>query len=97
VPGTTVATIGDLSHLQIETTDVDEFLIAHVQRGQAVVVTVDALDQRPFRGYVRTVALQFQKNDSGDDHYPVVIDLADPTSALRPGMTVRVDFAPKQP
>ena len=84
-PGSVVGTLGDLSRLEIETTDVDEFLIGYLFRGQQVSLTVDALDRRQFRGYVRTVSLQVQKNDSGDDHYPVVIDLTGPTTALRPG------------
>lgn len=95
--GTVMAYIGDLSRLQVETTDVDEFLIAQVQRGQAVTATVDALERSELRGYVRTVALQIEKNDSGDDHYPVVIDVLGPTEHLRPGMTVRVRFEPEAP
>jgi len=94
--GTTIATIGDLGRLQVETTDLDEFVIAHVDRGQTVQVTVDALDGREFVGIVRTVSLQHETNKDGDDHYPVVIDLAGATSALRPGMSVRVDFAPRR-
>jgi multidrug efflux pump subunit AcrA (membrane-fusion protein) len=91
--GFVVATIGDLSRLQVETTDVDEFVIAHVERGQTVQVTVDALDGRAFVGAVRTVALQQATNKDGDDHYPVVIDLDGAPATLRPGMSVRVDFA----
>jgi multidrug efflux pump subunit AcrA (membrane-fusion protein) len=98
MPGTIVATIGDLSRLDVETTDVDEFLIAHVQPGQLVRVTVDALDGRALDGSVRTVSLQQQTTEDGDEHYPVTIDLVGSASAgnLRPGMTVRVDFAPSE-
>jgi multidrug efflux pump subunit AcrA (membrane-fusion protein) len=94
-PGTGVGTLGDLSRLQIETTDVDEYLIGYLFRGQHVGLTIDALDRRQFRGYVRTVSLQVEKNDSDDDHYPVIIDLTGPTAALRPGMTARVSFQPE--
>jgi multidrug efflux pump subunit AcrA (membrane-fusion protein) len=94
-PGTVVGTLGDLSRLEIETTDVDEFLIGYLFRGQPVSLTIDALARRQFRGYVRTVSLQVQQNDSGDDHYPVVIDLSGPTTALRPGMTARISFQPE--
>jgi HlyD family secretion protein len=93
LPGGVIATVGDLSRLRIETTDVDEFLIAHVRRGQWVRLTVDALDDYPLQGYVHTVALHQETTPIGDEHYPVVIDLADSVAALRPGMTVRVDFA----
>lgn len=93
LPGALIATVGDLSRLQVETTDVDEFIIASVRRGQAVTVSVDALDGRLLRGQVRSVALQPQRSPEGDEHYQVVIDLADVPPELRPGMTVRVDFS----
>ena len=93
--GTTIATIGDLRRLQVETTDVDEFVIAHVERGQTVTVSVDALEGRVFVGTVRTVSLQQLPNKDGDEQYPVVIDLSAPAASLRPGMSVRVDFAPQ--
>ncbi|MBI4491298.1 MAG: HlyD family efflux transporter periplasmic adaptor subunit [Chloroflexi bacterium] len=92
-PGTVVATVGDLSRLQVETSDVDEFLITHVRQGQAVRLRVDALDRRELPGRVRTVAPQPQTTPAGDEHYPVVIDLEGAPRELRPGMTVRVNFA----
>lgn len=92
LPGAVVAVVADLRGLQVETTDVDEFLIAGIQPAQSVTVTVDALDRRELAGVVRTVSLYVQKNDDGDDHYPVVIDLVGSTAALRPGMSVRVYF-----
>jgi multidrug efflux pump subunit AcrA (membrane-fusion protein) len=88
--GTIVATVGDLSRLQVETTDVDEFLIAHVRRGQRLTLTVDALDGRELEGDVQSVALELQPIGSGDQHYPVVLDLIDVPRELRPGMVVRV-------
>lgn len=93
MPGTLIATVADLRRLQVETTDVDEFIIAHVRRGQAVTIAVDALDGRELRGHVRSVTLQPQRSADGDEHYPIVIDLVDAPADLRPGMTVRVDFA----
>ena len=88
--GTVVATVGDLSRLQVETTDVDEFLIAHVRRGQRLTVTVDALDGRELEGYVQSAALELQPIGTGDEHYPVVLDLVSVPAELRPGMVVRV-------
>jgi multidrug resistance efflux pump len=90
--GAVVALVGDLSRLQVETTDVDEFIVGRVQPGRAVTVTVDALDQRHLRGRVRTVSLEPRRGDDGDDHYPTVIDLELPPLELRSGMTVRVAF-----
>jgi putative ABC transport system ATP-binding protein len=90
--GAVVASVADLSRLQVETTDVDEFMVGRVKPGKAVLVTVDALDQLQLRGRVRSVSLEPRKNDDGDDHYPTVIDLELPPLELRSGMTVRVAF-----
>jgi len=90
--GTVVASVADLSHLQVETTDVDEFIVGRVKPGNVVLVTVDALNQRQLQGWVRSVALEPRSNADGDDHYPTVIDLEAPPPELRSGMTVRVGF-----
>jgi multidrug efflux pump subunit AcrA (membrane-fusion protein) len=95
-PNSTLATLGDLSRLQVETTDVDEFLIGYLARGQVLEMTVDALDQRVVLGRVRTLALQPQPTGNGDEHYPAVIDLLDAPADLRAGMTVRIDLG-RQP
>jgi putative ABC transport system ATP-binding protein len=90
--GAVVASVGDLSRFQVETTDVDEFIVGRVRPGQAVVVTVDALDRLVLRGRVRSVSLEPRQGTDGDDHYPTVIDLETAPPDLRVGMTVRVAF-----
>lgn len=55
-PGTTLVTIADLSRLEIETTDLDEFLIVHIVPGQIVSVTVEAFDAPAFSAVIRTIA-----------------------------------------
>lgn len=92
--GSVIATVADLSRLQAETQDVDEFLIASIHPGQHVTMTVDAVDGLVLAGTVRTVALQTQTSATGDETYPVVIDLAAQARELRAGMTVRVNFQP---
>jgi biotin carboxyl carrier protein len=91
-PGATLVSIGDLSRLQIETTDVDEFLIGKLSRGQPARVTIDALDGRELSGVIRSITLQPQPTGDGDEHYPIVVDLSGPTDDLRVGMTVRIEF-----
>jgi membrane fusion protein (multidrug efflux system) len=91
-PGAIIATVGDLTRLQVETTEVDEFLIPCVQRGQSVVVLVDALRERELTGRVRSMALEPRLTTEGDEHYPVTIELASAPPDLRPGMSVRVRF-----
>jgi multidrug efflux pump subunit AcrA (membrane-fusion protein) len=96
MPGTTLVTVADLSRLQIETTDVDEFLIPFVQRGQLTTVTIDALEGIELPGEVRSVSLEPRTTTAGDEHYPTTIDLGVPSSTLRPGMSVRVEFVAAQ-
>lgn len=93
VPGAGVVMVADLRRLQVETNDVDEFLIGRVQPGQSVTLQIEALDRRELTGRVRTVALQPQATSGGDQHYPVTIDPGGIPPDLRPGMSVRVIFA----
>jgi multidrug resistance efflux pump len=51
-PGTPIAIVADIHSLQVETSDVDEFLVSHVSVGQSVQVTVDALDNAAVGGTV---------------------------------------------
>ena len=90
IPGAGVVLVADLRTLQVETNDVDEFLIGHVQPGQSVTLQIEALDRRELTGRVRTVALQPQTTPGGDQHYPVTIDLGGKPPDLRPGMSVRI-------
>ena len=93
-PGSVVALIADLTRLLVETTDVDEFIVAQIRTGQAATVRFDALDDREIRARVRSVSLQPRRTAEGDDHYPVVLDLEWTPPEARPGMTARVTFQP---
>ena len=87
-----MATIGNLSRYQVETTDVDEYLIGRLYAGQAVTMTITALDGLQLSGFVRTVSFQ-QRHSTSGDNYLVVIDPTGSSRDLRPGMTVRITFA----
>jgi multidrug efflux pump subunit AcrA (membrane-fusion protein) len=91
--GAVVASIADLVRYQVETNDVDEYIISQIQPGQTASVSVDALDGRKLQGSVDTVALDRQTSTAGVIHYPVVIRLLDSDPELRPGMAVRVVFS----
>ena len=91
-PGAPIVLVADLSRLQVETTDVDEFIVAQIRAGQAAMVRFDALDDREIRARVRSVSLQPRRTTEGDDHYPVVLDLEWTPPEIRPGMTARVTF-----
>jgi hypothetical protein len=43
-------------------------------------------------GQVRSVAIEPTRSSTGDDHYPVTIDLLEIPAELRSGMNVRVRF-----
>jgi multidrug efflux pump subunit AcrA (membrane-fusion protein) len=90
LPGAGVVLVADLSRLEVDTTDVDEFLVGHVHPGQTVTLEVEALDRREITARVATVALQPQTTPGGDQHYPVTIDLGGTPPDLRPGMSVRI-------
>jgi multidrug efflux pump subunit AcrA (membrane-fusion protein) len=90
VPGAGVLLVADLRRLQVETNDVDEFLIGHLRTGQSVTLQIEALDRRELTGKVSSVALQPQSTPGGDQHYPVTIDLGGTPPDLRPGMSVRI-------
>ena len=91
-PGSVIALVADLSRLQVETTDVDEFIVAQIRAGQAARLSFDAFDAREIRARVRSVSLQPRRTPEGDDHYPVVLDLEWTPPEIRPGMTARVAF-----
>lgn len=55
-PGTTLAIIGDVSHLYVSA-NIKEGSIARVHEGQAVDITVDAFPGKRFQGTVESVGL----------------------------------------
>ena len=93
MPGSVVASVGDLSRLQVETTDVDEYIISRIQPGQSASLRFDALDGQTFQGRVRLVGPQPETTVTGDREYPVIIDFGGPVAGPRTGMTVRITFA----
>jgi multidrug efflux pump subunit AcrA (membrane-fusion protein) len=92
LPGATIAIVADLHTLQVETNDVDEFLLTSVNVGQRVQVSVDALDNRALVGTVTSVALLPQTAANGGQAYPVTISLGSIPAEVRPGMSVRITF-----
>ena len=93
LPGATILVLADLRTLQVETSDVDQFLVAHVRVGQAVQVTVDAVDNLTVRGRVTSVAgLPQSEMSTAGQMYPTVVSLTSLPPEVRAGMTVRVVF-----
>jgi multidrug resistance efflux pump len=91
VPGATIAVVANMRSLQVETSDVDEFLVGHVKVDQRVQVTVDALDNLALSGIVTHVALLPQTASGGGQAYPVIVSLSGGVPpGVRAGMSVRI-------
>ena len=89
MPGATLMVVADKSRLQLETTDVDEFVVTSLHRDQAVTIANPALGVSGFAGIVRSAGMQPVPSAAGEQ-YPVAIDLADPPEHLMIGMAARI-------
>jgi RND family efflux transporter MFP subunit len=92
-PGQIVIVMGDLSHFQIETTDMSEKDVPSVKIGQAASVFIDALNQ-DFSGKVVDIA-RFSETVGGDVVFKVTIELDDQPEGLRWGMSAEVNIETK--
>ena len=91
--GEVVAVIGDLSHLQVETTDLSERVIAGVRVGQSASIRLKAFDQE-LTGKVITIA-PMGVPYKGDIVYKVTIELDKQPDGLMWGMSGDVDINTK--
>jgi HlyD family secretion protein len=89
--GQPLLTLGDLSTLRVETTDLDEIGVARVSAGQAVTLTFDALPDKIFVGQVTRI-FPMASSGTGGIHYTAVIELAEVAPELRWGMTAFADI-----
>jgi RND family efflux transporter MFP subunit len=86
--GQIIIKMGDLSHMQIETTDLSEKDVPGLKVGQAVTVFIQALNQN-FKGKVVDIA-RISETVGGDVVYKVTIDLDQQPEGLRWGMSTDV-------
>jgi HlyD family secretion protein len=91
MPGQAAVTLGDLSTLRVETTDLSEIDVARVREGQPVKVTFDALTGAAFTGTVTRIAPMSTPGQSGVN-YTTIVALEQIDPALRWGMTAFVDI-----
>jgi HlyD family secretion protein len=89
-PGQPIVTLGNLSSLRVETTDLSETDIARVKEGQPVKVTFDALPGQTISGKVARIAPMSTPGQSAVN-YIVTVSLDEIDPALRWGMTAFVD------
>lgn len=92
-PGQIIIVMGDLTHFQIETTDLSEKDAPSVQLGQTANVFVDALSQE-FNGKVIDIA-RISETVGGDVVYKVTIELDEQPAGLRWGMSTEVKIETK--
>jgi len=90
-PGQSLVTLGDLSTLRVETTDLDEIDVARVAVGQVATVTFDALPERVFTGDVTRISPMADPG-AGGVNYTVVVVLDETDPVIRWGMTAFVDI-----
>ena len=91
VPGQSLVTLGDLTTLRVETTDLDETQVARVKVGQQAAITFDALPERVFTGHMTRIS-PMAKPGAGGVNYTVVIELTETDPAILWGMTAFVDI-----
>jgi HlyD family secretion protein len=94
VPGQPVLTVGDLTGLRVETTDLSEVDVARVTVGQPVNVTFDAVKGKTFTGQVARIA-PMSSQGQGGVNYTVIVELDQLDPALRWGMTAFTDIEVK--
>jgi len=87
-PGQVVVSMGDLSHFQIETTDLSEKDVPFVKVGAQAKVYIQALGNE-FTGKVVDIA-RISETVGGDVVYKVKIELDEQPAGLRWGMSVDV-------
>jgi HlyD family secretion protein len=89
--GDPIITLGDLSTLRVETTDLDEIDVAKVEIGQSVDVTFDAFPDRVFTGRVTRIN-PMAESGGGGVNYTTIIELDELAPEIRWGMTAFVDI-----
>nr|HID12767.1 HlyD family efflux transporter periplasmic adaptor subunit [Anaerolineae bacterium] len=90
-PGQPLVTLGDLTTLRVETTDLDEIDVARVAVGQRVFITFDALPERVFAGRVTRISPMADPG-AGGVNYTVIVELGETDPAILWGMTAFVDI-----
>jgi multidrug resistance efflux pump len=93
-PGQVILVISDIKHLHVETIDLSERDVPKVETGQAVTVSIKALNQN-VNGKV-TVISPLAESLGGDVVYRVTIMLEAIPANLRAGMSVEVHFMASQ-
>jgi RND family efflux transporter MFP subunit len=90
VPGQSLILFGDLSHLQVETTDLSEIDVAQIKPDSVAQITFDALPDVTVEG--RVIRISPKADEGAGVNYTVVLEMDETPEALRWGMTAFVDI-----
>lgn len=89
--GQTLVLLGDTQKMHVETTDLRETDVVHLQTGQAVEVTFDSSPDRIFKGVITYIA-PVSTTDRGSTNFTVHVDVPALNESLRWGMTAFVNI-----
>jgi multidrug resistance efflux pump len=91
-PGQPLVTIGDLSTLHVETTDLDDVDVAKVSIGQPAAISFPALPGQDFAGQVARISPMAEPDNVGGYDYTVVVELDEITPEILWGMDAFVSI-----
>ena len=89
--GTRAISVADTSSWMVETTDVTELEVVHLEPGQPATFSADALPDVTMRGVISEIS-QSSLSQGGDVIYTVRIQAEEVDPRLKWGMTVEVSF-----
>ncbi len=95
-PGQPLITLGDLTTLRVETTDLDEVDVARISVGQETTVTFDAYPDRTYTGRVARISPMAEPEQAGVN-YTVIVEVEELDDDIRWGMTAFVDLEITRP
>lgn len=91
-PGQPLVTLGDLSTLRVETTDLDDVDVTKVSIGQLAVISFPALPGQDFAGRVTRISPMAEPDNVGGYNYTVVIELDEIAQEILWGMDAFVSI-----
>ena len=89
--GQVLVLLGDTNKMHVETTDLRETDVVHLQGGQEVEVTFDSLPDRIFNGLITHIA-PVSSSDKGSTNFTVHVEVQQLDKNLRWGMTAFVNI-----
>ncbi len=91
--GTVILTVSDLSQIITEV-EIDEVDLPRLRLGQPAVITVDALNDKEYKGKVIEIGASAHASTTGTQtnirQFKVKVAITNPDSELKPGITARV-------